>query len=408
MSKVKIIDELCGTGKSYHAFRMMESHPDKLWIFVTPYLDQIERVKEEVGVPFEAPEAEPTKQEDLKRLLSERKCVVMTHALFMGIDAETVELISEGKYHVVIDEVLEKVAVHSKSNDLIKDVLLLLQLGILEEKEGGRLEWLTERLNAYSEVYELCKREVLFIHNQQLLIKRESSRVYEAASSVLILTYMFDASPMRMWFDANNIKYEYLTVPLRVTTKQRKEQIRELVYIEKPSSAVQALQENGKTLSSTFYKNATDEQLAVIQRANSNMYYRWYDSRGVGEDRAPKILYTTFKAYAGKIAGTGCKDVDFDNPESRFVSKTARASNQFSDRDRILYCVDVFPHVDIKNYLDSLMDDKSKWLDSDRYAISEMVQFVFRSALREGKPVKIYIASERMTRLFKQWLAEDD
>lgn len=43
-------------------------------------------------------------------------------------------------------------------------------------------------------------------------------------------------------------------------------------------------------------------------------------------------------------------------------------------------------------------------LDRDEYAISEMVQFIWRSSIRNGEEIHLYILSKRMLNLFKSWL----
>ena len=40
----------------------------------------------------------------------------------------------------------------------------------------------------------------------------------------------------------------------------------------------------------------------------------------------------------------------------------------------------------------------------DMYALSEMIQWVWRSAIRDGKDIWIYIPSRRMRELFQNWL----
>jgi len=45
-------------------------------------------------------------------------------------------------------------------------------------------------------------------------------------------------------------------------------------------------------------------------------------------------------------------------------------------------------------------------VNEDRYALSEMVQWVWRSAIRDGKEISIYIPSLRMRTLLKDWLDE--
>ena len=41
----------------------------------------------------------------------------------------------------------------------------------------------------------------------------------------------------------------------------------------------------------------------------------------------------------------------------------------------------------------------------DIYALSQMVQWMWRSRIRSGEPIHAFIPSSRMRGLFKQWLA---
>jgi hypothetical protein len=43
-------------------------------------------------------------------------------------------------------------------------------------------------------------------------------------------------------------------------------------------------------------------------------------------------------------------------------------------------------------------------VDSDMFALSEMIQFIWRGAIRQGKPMKVLILSERMRNLLIKWL----
>ena len=40
----------------------------------------------------------------------------------------------------------------------------------------------------------------------------------------------------------------------------------------------------------------------------------------------------------------------------------------------------------------------------DKFALSELVQFIYRSASRNNKPIDVYIPSKRMRTLFLEWL----
>lgn len=42
----------------------------------------------------------------------------------------------------------------------------------------------------------------------------------------------------------------------------------------------------------------------------------------------------------------------------------------------------------------------------EQFALSEMIQFIWRSAIRDNKPIKLYIPSVRMRNLLEKWIEE--
>jgi hypothetical protein len=40
----------------------------------------------------------------------------------------------------------------------------------------------------------------------------------------------------------------------------------------------------------------------------------------------------------------------------------------------------------------------------DAYALTELIQWVWRSRIRKGEPITLYLPSPRMRRLFEEWL----
>ena len=53
-----------------------------------------------------------------------------------------------------------------------------------------------------------------------------------------------------------------------------------------------------------------------------------------------------------------------------------------------------------------LLAQKESNMDQTLYALSEMVQFIWRSRIREGKEIVLYIPSKRMRELLKEWLED--
>ena len=43
-------------------------------------------------------------------------------------------------------------------------------------------------------------------------------------------------------------------------------------------------------------------------------------------------------------------------------------------------------------------------LNARLFALSELIQWVWRSQIRDGKPIKLYLPSKRMRQLFQSWM----
>ncbi|MNR36774.1 hypothetical protein D3C85_1547400 [compost metagenome] len=54
-----------------------------------------------------------------------------------------------------------------------------------------------------------------------------------------------------------------------------------------------------------------------------------------------------------------------------------------------------------------LLAQKESNMDQTLYALSEMVQFIWRSRIRDGKEINLYIPSKRMRELLKEWLNDE-
>lgn len=118
-----------------------------------------------------------------------------------------------------------------------------------------------------------------------------------------------------------------------------------------------------------------------------------------------EVFWTTFKDYESKLQGIGYTRAKKINGELRkaFVSKNMRASNEYRDCVNCIYMVNIYPHGSLNNHLISY----GVVLDQELYALSELIQFIFRGSIRDHKPMHLYILSDRMRRLFTEWLDTD-
>ena len=80
-----------------------------------------------------------------------------------------------------------------------------------------------------------------------------------------------------------------------------------------------------------------------------------------------------------------------------------RATNEYRDRNCVAYLMNRYMNPIVKNFF--LQHNVN--VDEDGYALSEMLQFIWRSAIRQGREIWVYIPSIRMRNLLKQWIEEN-
>lgn len=217
---------------------------------------------------------------------------------------------------------------------------------------------------------------------------------------------MFEAQPIRWYFDMYNIQYELIgTKPVPggapgeymfcpIEEMNRKIDLRDKIIVCQ-NKKYNRIGENTYALSAHWYTldaNDTGEGIEQI-RKNIRSFHR-----SVKEDIdvtrcTDDLLWTSFKEYADTIGKGGTR--------SKFVTYNQRATNEYADRTILAFCVNVFPMPWITNYA---KDNGVENVYGDMYALSVMIQWIFRSAVRKGKKIDLYVPSLRMRSLFEQWL----
>ena len=89
--------------------------------------------------------------------------------------------------------------------------------------------------------------------------------------------------------------------------------------------------------------------------------------------------------------------------KSCWVGCSAKATNEYREKSMLVHCYNRYPHLT----LIAFMQDCGYPLDERQFALAEMLQWVWRSRIRDGKPIKLAILSKRMREIFKDWLYND-
>lgn len=105
-------------------------------------------------------------------------------------------------------------------------------------------------------------------------------------------------------------------------------------------------------------------------------------------------MWTTFKKFRSKLKGKGYTN--------SFVPLNCRATNDYAKSKFLVYPVNVYPNVGVSQFF----SQRGLKIDDDNYALSELVQWIFRSSIRNGEDIHIYLPSKRMRGLLENWLEE--
>lgn len=105
----------------------MNSHPQEAFIFVTPFLSEVDRIKHGTAAFYDpqyyqrtdllgGAAGSKTKLEDFNDLLAAGRNIVTTHTTFTNATQETVSILQDNSYHLILDEAVD---VLLPLNDLI-------------------------------------------------------------------------------------------------------------------------------------------------------------------------------------------------------------------------------------------------------------------------------------------------
>ena len=396
MEKVKVIDSIMGSGKTEWAIAYMNANRQKRFIYITPFNDEIENriLPRCAGFVTGNP---GSKFQDFKRLLMMGKNIAATHECFKMADEETRNLIEAQGYTLILDEVMEVIQDIKLSS---ADIATVLGRHAYIEKGTGSLIWTDTNYEADGRFYDIRKmsesRGLIAVTDPNgkcnFLLWLFPSEIFKSFDEVYLLTYLFDSQLHKAYFDLNCIPFEkwrvvkigsgYEIIPHDGVTDD-KIQIKIDIY----EGALNSIGKNLASLSASWFKSRKNKSL---QESLANNMYNFF--RNICNAKSKEVLWTCFKT-----AEKGMKKGGFSKG---FAVCNIRATNKFRDRTAVAYCVNIYMRPVIKNYFAS----RGVSIDEDGYALSEMLQFLWRSALRQGKEIRLYIPSSRMRGLLQKWI----
>lgn len=402
MCKIKIVDSIMGSGKSSYAIQLMNTDNEDKYVYITPFLDEVKRVKDSCDRRkfYDPQDKGKGKLHSFHELLLSCKDVASTHALFTNANETTEDLILNDEYILILDEVMDVVKeVKLKKNDL--DVLL--KMDFIRVNEECEVSWNKDKLEVdtkYNEIKEMCLSNTLFLINNTLMLWTFPANIFKAFKEVYVMTYLFDSQVQKYYYDLFDIEYEYYYVTKEngryiLKTKdinyvEDRNDIKQLIHIYEGNLNNVAIRHNA--LSSTWFKNTNKAKYDTepLQAILKNNLYNYFCN--ITDTKSDVNMWTTFKSARTKLKGKGYA--------KGFIPFNTRATNEFKEKGSLAYCVNVYMLPNIKNFF----NNKRIHVDEELYALAELLQWIWRSRIREGHEINLYIPSKRMRGLLVRYL----
>ena len=404
---VEIVEGIMGSGKSTGIINWMEENPTEKYIYVSPLLSEVGeggRLSQSLSnITFEYPVTK-NKADEMLDLLKLGKNIACTHVLYSSLTTEHLKYIEDGGYILVIDEEINLISGVSEygrgdykwlfANDHIEVI-----------PETGQVCWKGDEAllkdNKYYKFKTYCDNQSLYVtkRDQYMMVSQLPIKLLNCAKRVIILTYMFEGNVLDCFLKIKGLKVVPFTeIKLREVDV---EEVKSLIKLIKPAKSL--LQMN-MTLS--WYDNkATNDDLHEIAKFIRNCAVSSKASRDDVIYTHPKNRFDSDSKSKTLIKPLGFYRKKTGNVESVcWLASSTKATNLYADKWCLIHCYNRYPQTPVEAYINDYGSDMGVRLNAEVFALSEMLQWVWRSRIRKGENIVLAIGSARMCRIFSRWI----
>lgn len=401
---IQICDAIMGTGKTSAAINYMLEHPERKYIYVTPYLDEAKRIKAGCRQLHFTEPSDKLKEYHFKKcehtaaLIKQGRNIATTHQAFKRYTIEMLDDIRANGYHLLIDEnidILERYDIDTG------DLQLLMDSGHLELNDN--IFHATEKKYSglmFRELFRFLEvRDLIYLGDSgktQLYYWALPPELLTSFENVIIMTYLFRGQSLRYMLDMYQMEYEYIGIQKTGENDYRFGQypgytpeyvshIQDMIHIL-DNRRMNAIGNDTHALSMNWFAKETSD----VEQLRNNVYN--FVNNIWGNVPADKKLWGAYNGQYSMIKGKGYT--------KSFLTFNSRATNAYKDRTCLVYIANLFMNVNEKSFYQKHGIE----VDEDMYALSIMVQWIWRSAIREGHEINIYIPSRRMRTLLTGWM----
>ncbi|WP_153305839.1 hypothetical protein [Desulfogranum mediterraneum] len=446
---VTVVDAVMGTGKStWVALKIKEEQ--SRYVVVLPRLTELERYEELLegleGVVSLRDDKEQgksqSKRELFKEALVDAQVILITHALFENyLTPDTFEIIGEGEWSLIMDEVITAFEPVKGVTDT--DIIGLIGKQVMRrEPVKGKVARLVPdpgmaACYRAAPATEASKAQKHFVGAAQIkdvyAIENDNGKDFMAFSlreerlnafkDVIILTYPFKDTDLDYWFQVKGWKVEHMKLTRETKTNSLDDykltshdgqysgkefaELIELVNVEQ-----RGVRPHERYGTKPGHFSATDSKKRLVMKKGGNV--------GKEVQQIRKALRREFRHPKDRSRRVDPGDFMFScrkecipvwaepkNSLSKafigrdtWVAFNTRGINDHAHRHHLAFLYNVFPQPEIEKTVQAFDLNYNR----DQYALHVLIQWVWRSAIRKGERIRLYLPSDRMRRILLEWL----
>ena len=401
MKHVTLVDARMGRGKSTAAIRYMnERKGEQCFLYITPYLSEVDRVCDLCN--FDEPGCDfMSKSTQLKTMMARRRNIASTHSLFSLMDDEALDLARENGYSLIVDESIQVI----KSVPVSQHDLNLMCVNLIAVEDDGSVIWRDPEYIGKFDGYKQMAEDGALCCYGNTFYEIMSPKKLLAFDEVIMMTYIFEGQLQRGYLDYYGFTYDIVGI------ERDEDGYR---FSDKPDSPPPIDYSSLITVVGVD-PDSPDAKLNDVGRGRTALSVNWFNQRRKSHkdvktlracldnffrrktnSRSGERLWTTFKENEEWLLGQR------NRYAGDFLQLNARATNAYRETKYVAYLANRFINPNIAKFFAS----RGVAIDVDKFALSEMLQFIWRSAIRDDKPITLYVPSKRMRTLLLDWIEE--
>ena len=422
--KIFLVDEIMSSGKSHWMLEQMKQwYANKdydQFVYLSPLLSEVGGVKNDIGMGYlggriqsHLPEMgfkypipiNGSKSKNIRILIHQCKNISATHNLFLGMDKECIPLLEQNKNVLVIDECLEAYRVFDGITK--KSLDALIRAGMFYYSEDDYVihynhEQFPLHLNEkfeFRELVSLCDTGCVFFVDGNVLVWEFPVEILKAFDDIWVLSYLFEGSFMSAWCKINDVEVVRVRPSLNRTTKEVKDYIRDCIELyEKPDiKKIENYSFSQYWWNDSVVSSVADEISGFLENAIRKLPCKAEDILIT----CPKLNWEHSDNPKDKkrplIKGKGYSS-------ATWLYSDARATNDFADKNTLIYLLGKHPNPLLIHFCSS----RGIEFDKDKYALANLLQWIFRGSVRKKEKMYLILPNKRMRDLFKEWLKDEE